>query len=223
MYSCSRAEKSAGSDLGSQSDWIISGAPFAYSSNCVPRTWRAMTLIRWRLLLKGNCRRMPTSLSAESVGGLTTVGASRSYLVVSLTSGSSRIHSVAANIFWSSGSPMIFPSISVSEWQTARLIISGPYSSPVTGWWTAAERRRPAAVSATGTTSLKFRSSSVSVPVLSKQTQLMQPLMLMERGEMQKISALRRRDCAKTTPMVMAAGSAGGMMIVIRSSAFSMI
>jgi len=60
--------------------------------------------------------------------------------------------------------------------------------------------------------------SSVRVPVLSKQKLLIAPHRLMLRGLMQKMFCLRSRFCAKTMPMVIAAGSAGGTTIVTRSN-----
>lgn len=58
------------------------------------------------------------------------------------------------------------------------------------------------------------------VPTLSKQTQLTDPDTLITLEFIQKIEAFFSLDSAYSLPTVMAAGSAGGTAIVIRSSAF---
>ena len=89
-------------------------------------------------------------------------------------------------------------SIIVNEWQDAKHIIKGPNSN--SGKESTAESNLFLSL-LTGTTSAKLKSSSVRVPVLSKQTQLIQPLILIERGDMQNIWDRRSRDWAKTTPI----------------------
>lgn len=65
------------------------------------------------------------------------------------------------------------------------------------------------------------RPSSVKVPVLSNAKVVTRPARFTLGGEIQKILALRSRDIAKTVPQVMAAGKAGGTVIVIRSNDLS--
>ena len=63
-----------------------------------------------------------------------------------------------------------------------------------------------------------FRPSSVSVPVLSKTRKLTLPPTLILVGDMQNIFYLLRRFPANIIPTVMAAGRAGGTVIVNTSS-----
>src|SRR5690606_8141366 len=66
------------------------------------------------------------------------------------------------------------------------------------------------------------RPSSVSVPVLSKQTTSSLPPTLIRVGEIQKILDFLRRERANEVPMVRVAGRAGGTTMVIRSRARTM-
>lgn len=61
--------------------------------------------------------------------------------------------------------------------------------------------------------------SSVKVPVLSKHITSTVPATLTLFGLMQKIFFFRNRDNANEVPIVKVAGSAGGITIVIKSSA----
>jgi hypothetical protein len=54
----------------------------------------------------------------------------------------------------------------------------------------------------------------VRVPVLSKQTVSILPLIMIFGGEIQKMPVLRSLSKAKLTPKLMAAGSVGGIVIV---------
>ena len=60
------------------------------------------------------------------------------------------------------------------------------------------------------------RPSSVRVPVLSKTIMFTLPATFTLWGEMQKIFFCLRRETAKAVPAVMAAGRAGGTVIVMR-------
>ena len=63
----------------------------------------------------------------------------------------------------------------------------------------------------------------MSVPVLSNTIKLTLPLTFTRGGDMQKILLRFSLAIAKAAPAVMAAGSAGGTVIVIRSKDRSMI
>ena len=65
---------------------------------------------------------------------------------------------------------------------------------------------------------LVFKPSSVSVPVLSKTRKLTLPPTLIFEGDMQNIFYLLSRFPANIIPTVMAAGRAGGTVIVNTSS-----
>lgn len=125
---------------------------------------------------------MSSSLLGELFifGGFTTVGKIILNLVLSEVSCSSNSHFVDSNIFKSSGSPVICLSMIVNEWQETRPeknVLSGILSTLRTGmsknWFVI------------GTTHNISKPSSVSVPVLSKQTQSMEPDTFIVRGEMQ--------------------------------------
>jgi len=74
-----------------------------------------------------------------------------------------------------------------------------------------------------GTAPYISRPSSVNVPVLSKQKTSMAPHTFIYGGLMQNTLERRNRFCANTMPIVIAAGNAGGITIVTRSSVRTMI
>ena len=67
------------------------------------------------------------------------------------------------------------------------------------------------------------RPSSVKVPVLSKHITSTVPATLTLLGLIQKISFFRNRERANEVPIVNVAGNAGGTIIVIKSSARTII
>lgn len=68
-----------------------------------------------------------------------------------------------------------------------------------------------------------YKPSSVNVPVLSNTINCTLPLTFTLGGEIQKILCFFSLLIAKTVPTVIAAGRAGGTVIVIRSSDLSTI
>ena len=63
-----------------------------------------------------------------------------------------------------------------------------------------------------------YNPSSVNVPVLSKTNRFTRPDTFTRGGEIQNIFFLFKRLIAKAVPAVIAAGKAGGTVIVIRSN-----
>jgi hypothetical protein len=65
--------------------------------------------------------------------------------------------------------------------------------------------------------------SSVRVPVLSKTKVLIRPATLILKGEMQKMLQFLSLPIANSVPHVIAAGRAGGIVMVMRFKDLSMI